>query len=116
MQTLEETLILLAEVSRLLDETTEDIAEMDNIAVKAKISYLRVYNTALLRSEGTADVKKAKSELESLDEMQHKDLCESNVRVTKERLRTLRDQMEILRTTAAGQRVQFQAEPTGQWS
>lgn len=112
---LEETLTRLAEISRLLDETTEDIADMDNIAVRAKISFLRIYNTALLRVEGTADIKRAKAELEALDEMQHKDLCESNVRVTKERLRTLRDQMEILRTTAAAQRIQFQAEPIGQW-
>lgn len=116
MDTLEDTMARLAEISRLLDEATEDLGDMDHAAVRAKIAYLRAYNSALLAAEGAVDIKRAKAELDALDEIQHKELCESNVRIGKERLRTLRDQMEILRTTAAGQRVQFMAEPTGQWT
>lgn len=116
MHQLEETLTRLSETMRLLDEATEDLAETEHISVKAKVTYLRSFNAYFLQATGAMDLRKAGATLHALDDMQHMELCEANVRICKERLRTLNTQIDVLRTTAAGQRVAWQAEPTGQWS
>lgn len=116
MHQLEETLSRLSETMRLLDEATEDLAETEHVAVKAKVAYLRSYNSYFLQADGAMDFRKAGATLHALEDLQHMELCEANVRITKERIRTLNTQIDVLRTTAAGQRVAWQAEPTGQWS
>lgn len=116
MKTLEQTLIQLAEISRLLDQATSDLAIADNESVDAKVDYIKEYAYAFMNSTGSMDLRRYTADLETISTLRDKEIGEAKVRAIRERLRTLRDQMEILRTTAAGQRVQFMAEPTGQWS
>ena len=116
MNTLEGTLKDLAQVSRLLDQATEELAAADDNAVDKKVLYVREYARSFLGSTGAMDLRRYSADEETYLALRDKEFAEAKVRAIKERLRTLRDQMEILRTTAAGQRVQFMAEPTGQWT
>jgi len=116
MNSLEQTLTQLADVSRLLDTATDDLALADNESVEAKVEYIKAYARAFLDATGSMDLRRYTADDETILSLRDRELSEAKVRAIKERLRTLRDQMEILRTTAAGQRVQFMAEPTGQWS
>lgn len=116
MESLETTLGRLAEVSRLLDTATLDLADADLDAVQAKVRYVKAYARSFLVTQGSMDIRRYTADADTIDELEKREISEAQCRAGKERLRTLRDQMEILRTTAAGQRVQFMAEPTGQWT
>lgn len=113
---LEDTLARLAEVSRLMDEATEQVAVADDVHVQWKVAHLKAFTAAFLSAAGAMDYRKAVADQAAMEPYEHREIAEVALRAAKERLRTLRDQMEILRTTAAAQRVQFQAEPTGQWA
>lgn len=116
MRELEQTLERLAEVSRMMDEATEELHHVDNEFVVLKVEHMKAYARAFLGATGSMDIRRAQAELECIDAYSDRELAEVRLRSVKERLRTLRDQMELLRTTAAAQRAQWMAEPTGQWS
>lgn len=116
MRDLEETIAQLSQVSRLMDEATKEVEDYDSLYVQWKVQHLKEHTKAFLQASGAMDMRKATADLAAMESLEHREHADVGLRAAKERLRTLRDQMEILRTTAAAQRVQFMAEPTGQWS
>lgn len=109
-------MIQLAELSLLLDAATEEIALLDEAAVIASCEHEVVYASALLRSDGTADVRKSAAVLRAKDSRLAAELAATKVRACRERIRTLRDQIEIRRSLGSALKAQWTAEPTGQWT
>lgn len=106
----------LAELSRLLDTATQEVATLDEEAVRAKSAYEVAYARAFLGAVGSMDLRKQIATFETQDTNLHYELAQAKVRACKERIRTLGTQIEVGRSLASAHKTQFTAEPTGQYT
>ena len=106
----------LAELSRLLDGATDDIAVLDEEAVRAKAAYEVAYAKAFLEAIGSMDIRKQVAIYETQDESLTYELAQMKVRACKERIRTLGVQIEVGRSIASATKTQFMAEAVGQYT
>lgn len=106
----------LAELSRLLDAATVEVAVLDEEAVRAKQAFEVAWARAYLRAEGSIEARKAEAVIVTAGEALEAELCAAKVRACRERIRTLGAQLDVGRTLSAAIRSQFQAEPVGQWT
>ena len=106
----------LAELSRLLDAATVEVAVLDEEAVRAKQAHEVAAARAYLTAEGSIEARKAEAVLVTANECLEAELCAAKVRACRERIRTLGAQLDVGRTLSAAIRSQFQAEPVGQWT
>lgn len=104
----------LSELSRLLDAATDEIARLDEEAVRAKAAYEVAYARAFLSAEGSIDVRKQTAVLEVRDVRLAKEIAEQQVRACQERIRTLRSQLEVGRSLNAAVRTEWTAAAVGQ--
>ena len=106
----------LAELSRLLDAATSEIAVLDEEAVRAKSAYEVAYARAFLDNQGSMDLRKQIAIYETQDENLIYEIAQQKVRACKERIRTLGVQIEVGRSLASAHKTQFNAEAVGQYT
>ena len=106
----------LAEVSRLLDAATDELAVLDEAAVVAKQSFEVGYARAFIEAEGPIDVRKHAATLATAQDRLDYELAYAKHRACKERMNTLRNQLSTGQTVSAALRHQFAAEATGQFT
>lgn len=106
----------LAELSRLLDKATDDVAVIDEEAVRAKQTYEVTYARAFLDAAGSMDLRKQVATYETQNESLQAELAAAKLRALKERIRTLGTQIEVGRSLASAHKNQYNAEPTGQYT
>ena len=116
MRSQAEVLDRLSECSRLLDAAQQDLAVLDEAAVRAKQAFEVAWARAYLKAEGSIEARKAEAVLVTAGECLEAELCAAKVRACRERIRTLGAQLDVGRTLSAAIRSQFQAEPVGQWT
>jgi hypothetical protein len=116
MRSQAEVLDRLSECSRLLDKAQQDLADLDEAAVRAKQAFEVSWARAYLKAEGSIEARKAEAVLVTAGECLEAELCAAKVRACRERIRTLGAQLDVGRTLSAAIRSQFQAEPVGQWT
>ena len=116
MRSQAEVLDRLSECSRLLDKAQQDLADLDEAAVRAKQAFEVSWARAYLKAEGSIEARKAEAVLVTAGECLEAELCAATVRACRERIRTLGAQLDVGRTLSAAIRSQFQAEPVGQWT
>ena len=106
----------LAELSRLLDKATDEIAEADEEAVRAKQLYEVAYARAFLDAIGSMELRRQIANYETKEENLTMELAQARVRAIKERIRTLGTQIEVGRSLASAHKNQYLAEPVGQYT
>jgi len=106
----------LAEVSRMLDTATDEIARLDEQAVVAKQAFEVKYAEAFIKAEGSMEMRKHKATLMSASERLEYELAYAKHRACKERMNTLRNQISTGQTVSAALRHQFAAEGVGQYT
>ena len=106
----------LSELSRMLDSATDEIAALDDKAVRAKGSYEVAYAKSFLESNGSMDVRRQEAILVCADLRLTMEIAEAQVRAIKERINTLRSQISIGQSLSAALRQQFSAEGVGQYT
>lgn len=111
-----EIVLRLAELSRLLDKATQEIAELDEAAVRAKQAHEVASARAYLAAEGPVDTRKCIAIVTVAEQSLARDLAEAQHRACRERVRTIGVQIDVGRTMSAATRNQFAAEATGQWT
>ena len=116
MRSQAEVLDRLSECSRLLDAAQQDLAVLDEAAVRAKQAFEVAWARAYLKAEGSIEARKAEAVLVTAGECLEAELCAAKVRACRERIRTLGAQLDVGRTLSAAIRSQWQAEPVGQWT
>jgi hypothetical protein len=116
MRSQAEVLDRLSECSRLLDKAQQDLADLDEAAVRAKQAYEVAWARAYLKAEGSIEARKAEAVIVTAGECLEAELCAAKVRACRERIRTLGAQLDVGRTLSAAIRSQWQAEPVGQWT
>lgn len=104
----------LAELSRLLDKATDEIALLDEEAVRAKQLYEVAYARAFLDAIGSMELRKQIATYETREQNLTMELAQAKVRALKERIRTLGTQIEVGRSLASAHKNQYLAEPVGQ--
>jgi hypothetical protein len=110
----QQSLERLAELSKLLDKATDDIAVLDEEAVRAKQLYEVAYARAFLDAIGSMDLRRQIATYETREENLTMELAQAKVRAVKERIRTLGTQIEVGRSLASAHKNQYLAEPVGQ--
>jgi hypothetical protein len=106
----------LAELSRLLDKATDDIAALDEEAVHAKQTYEVAYARSFLDAIGSMDLRRQIATYETREENLTMELAQAKVRAVKERIRTIGTQIEVGRSLASAHKNQYLAEPIGQYT
>jgi ketosteroid isomerase-like protein len=106
----------LAELSRMLDAATDDIAVLDEEAVRAKAAYEVAYAKEFLQAIGSMDIRKQVAIYETQGESLTYELAQMKMRACKERIRTLGVQIEVGRSIASATKTQFTAEAVGQYT
>ncbi len=104
----------LSELSRLLDKATDEVAVLDEDAVKAKQKAEVAEAKAYLQADGSIEARKAQATVQVADLVLHAELAAAKHRACRERIRTLGVQIEVGRSLSAAIRNQFTAEPIGQ--
>lgn len=114
MNDLEQIITRLAELGRMLDKATHEIAEWDERTVRAKAANETAYARAFLTNDGTVDQRRQKSLLDTREQRFTHEMNEMAHRACRERIRTLTIQIEIQRSIASARKAQWSAEPVGQ--
>jgi hypothetical protein len=109
-----EVVLRLAELSRLLDKATDEVAVLDEEAVRAKQTAEVAEAKAYLQADGSIDARKAQATVRVADQVLDAELAAAKYRACRERIRTLGVQIEVGRSMSAATRSQFTAEPMGQ--
>lgn len=100
----------LVELSRMLDEATDEIDRLDEAWVQAKQAHSVAFAKAFLTStERSVDARKQDAVLQCADLHLASEIAEQLVRSAKERIKTLRDQIEIGRSLGAAARAEWVA-------
>lgn len=107
-------ILRLAELSRLLDAATIEVAELDEASVLAKSAYEVEFARAFITSDGSVDFRKQNAVLDTADTKLTSELAEQKVRACRERIRTIRDQIEVGRSLNSAVKAEWAASAVGQ--
>jgi hypothetical protein len=94
----------LERLSRRLMEETEAYAEAAERAAQAEADYKRAYFRAYLEAHGTVPEREARAHLAAEEEYAARRITEAVAQAKAELLRTIRAQLDALRTLAASAR------------
>lgn len=104
----------LSRIGRELDELSHEIARLDHVCVTTRSEYRKAYAREFLDSAGSVDVRKQSAVLAVEDTLLTAEIADQVHRAARERIRVLRDRLEIGRSISAARRSEFAAEATGQ--
>lgn len=104
----------LSKIGRELDDLSHEIARLDRACVLARSEYRKAYARTFLGSEGSVDVRKQSAVLAVEDTLLAAEIADQVHRAARERIRVLRDRLEIGRSIGAARRSEFAAESVGQ--
>lgn len=104
----------LSELSRMLDAATEEYARLDEEWVKAKAAHQVGYARAFLNATGSVDSRKQVAVLEMEHVWFAMEIAEQKVRAVRERIRTIRDQIEVGRSLNSAVKSEWSAGAVGQ--
>lgn len=97
----------LERLSAVLEERTETLAELSTTAAQAEVAFKLAKARALLRADGrNAGEREARALLAVQTEYTDHELAAARLHAQQELLRTLRAQLDALRTLAANVRAQ----------
>lgn len=104
----------LSKIGRELDELSHEIASLDRACVLARSEYRKAYARRYLILEGSVETRKQQATLDAEAELLEAEIADQLHRAARERIRVLRDRLEIGRSIGAARRSEFVAEPVGQ--
>jgi len=88
----------LTKISKDIDETTAEIAVLDEQAVRARALHKTNYARAFLNAEGAMDIRKYTADLETGDSYLGLELSEQKLRAAVGQIKALRDRLEVGRS------------------
>lgn len=88
----------LSQIARDIDQATDDIAALDEEAVRARANYKTSYARAFLGAEGAMDVRRYTAELQTAELFLFHELADQKHRAAVSHIRALRDRLEVGRS------------------
>ena len=104
----------LSRIGRELDELSRKIERLDHAAVVAWSEHRKAYATAYVSGEGSIKDREQAAVLAVESLRLEAEIADQLTRAAKERIRVLRDRLEIGRSLNVARRSEFAAEPVGQ--
>lgn len=104
----------LSRIGRELDALSRDIARLDAECVEAWSTHRKAYAVAYIEGHGSVEDRKQAAVLAVEAERKAAEAADQVHRAARERIRVLRDRLEIGRSMNAARRAEFAAEPVGQ--
>ncbi|MDN5687084.1 MAG: hypothetical protein L0G94_10495 [Brachybacterium sp.] len=104
----------LSRIGRELDDLSHRIDQLDQAAVLAWSAHRKAYATAYIDGQGSIEDRKQHAVLEVEEQRVSAESADQVLRAARERIRVLRDRLEIGRSISAARRAEFAAEPVGQ--
>ena len=104
----------LSAIGRELDRLSREAAAQDEKAVRARGRYRRAYAEAFTTGAGSIEDRKQAATLKCEDILLEAELADQVLRGIRDRVRILRDRLEIGRSVNAAMRTQFTTEGIGQ--
>lgn len=104
----------LSRIGRELDHLSREIDRLDQAAVQAWSAHRKAYATAYIGGQGSIKDREQAAVLEVEELRVAAESADQVLRSAKERIRVLRDRLEIGRSLNAARRAEFAAEPVGQ--
>ena len=104
----------LSRIGRELDELSHAIARLDETCVVAWSEHRKAYARAYINGTGSIEDRKQAAVLGVEDLRVAAESADQVLRAARERIRVLRDRLEIGRSISAARRAEFAAEPVGQ--
>ncbi len=97
----------LSTISREIDELTDELAVLDEAAVRARQEFKVAHARAFLNAEGSMDLRKQTAELETAGLQLSYELADQQHRAAVSQLRALRDRLEVGRSLGALVRLEW---------
>lgn len=104
----------LSRIGRELDSLSTEIARLDQACVIAWSEHRKAYARAYIGGQGSIEDRKQHAVLEVEEWRVAAEAADQVHRAARERIRVLRDRLEIGRSISAARRAEFAAEPVGQ--
>ncbi len=104
----------LSRIGRELDQLSHQIDSLDESCVLAWSEHRKAYATAYINGTGSIEDRKQHAVLEVEEQRVTAEAADQVLRAARERIRVLRDRLEIGRSISAARRAEFAAEPVGQ--
>ena len=104
----------LSRIGRELDALSHDIDRLDRAAVQAWSEHRKAYAREYIGGQGSIEGRKQAAVLEVEELRVAAESADQVLRAARERIRVLRDRLEIGRSISAARRAEFAAEPVGQ--
>lgn len=104
----------LSKIGRELNQLSLKIAELDQAAVLAWSEHRKAYATKYVNGAGSIKDREQAAVLAVEELRLAAEIADQLTRAAKERIRVLRDRLEIGRSLNAARRAEFAAEPIGQ--
>ena len=104
----------LSRIGRELDALSTEIARLDAACVVAWSEHRKAYARAYIDGTGSIEDRKQHAVLEVEELRVAAEAADQVHRAARERIRVLRDRLEIGRSISAARRSEFAAEPVGQ--
>ena len=104
----------LSNIGRELDRLSREIRDLDHAAVIAWSEHRKAYATKYVNGTGSIKDREQAAVLAVEGERLEAEIADQLTRAAKERIRVLRDRLEIGRSLNAARRAEFATEPIGQ--
>lgn len=104
----------LSKIGRELDALSREIDRLDRDCVVAWSEHRKAYAREYINGQGSVEDRKQAAVLAVEEQRVIAESADQILRAARERIRVLRDRLEIGRSISAARRSEFAAEPVGQ--
>ena len=103
----EQVINTLSVIGRDIDEATDEVARLDEAAVKARSAYKVAYAEAFLRTDGSMDIRRYTADIKSKDEFFALEIADQQHRAAVNQIKALRDRLEVGRSISVLVRLEW---------
>lgn len=112
--TANDVVVMLSRIGRELDAKQDEIARLDEEAVRAKSRFEVSFARAFIQAAGAEGLRKQTATLETADQKLDAEIAEQKLRAAREAIRVLRDRLDIGRSLNSAIKSEWAAQPAAQ--
>lgn len=112
----QEIVAQLTDLTLELKTTVSELAELDEIAVRAEWKERQAYASAFMSISGSMDIRRQQSILNTSGHTLERELADMRVRAAKARIKYLEVAFDSVRSISAARRAEFVSESVGQYT
>ena len=112
--TTNDVILMLAQLGRQLDAKQDEIARLDDEAVRARSRYEVAYARAFIGSTGAEGLRKQTAVLETESAKLDAEIADQKLRAAREAIRVLRDRLDIGRSLNSAIKSEWSVQGIGQ--